>query len=120
MISPTTPQDLVNHLDALAAKVEAVNSQLYDAEVDSTRKHAEASHAEDVAYLKAEGSVETRKCTARISTWSQQLEADLAEIKVRALSRDQRLLMARIDIGRTYSANLRAELSVLQSTQGVR
>lgn len=77
----------------------------------------EARHSANVEewkqFLMATGAMELRKITARLEVQALTFAADSAEAQVRHLLRTMKEAQARVDAGRTYSADLRAELSVL-------
>jgi len=105
---------LGQRLDELHAVIE----QMKAAEVDAVRARHAANVAEWKAFLWASGAMELRKITARLEVEALTFAADMAEAKVRHLGRMIKEAQARIDAGRTYSSDLRAELSVLGRTPG--
>jgi hypothetical protein len=94
----------------------AVIEQLRVAEQDAIEARQEADIAESKAFLRADGAEYKRKHTARIEVADLELQALTKEATVRHLVRLLREAQARVDAGRTYSADLRAELSVLGQT----
>lgn len=73
----------------------------------------EANVREWKEFLTATGAVEARKITARLEVEAFTFAAENAEAEVRHLLRAMKEAQARVDAGRTYSADLRAELAVL-------
>lgn len=90
-----------------------VIEQLRTAEAASITARLTADVEESKEFLKGEGSVDARKHGARVACQRLEFEALTAEAHVRHLVRLMKEAQARVDAGRTYSADLRAELSVL-------
>lgn len=87
--------------------------RLRDAETEATEKRITADVEESKEFLRAEGSVDARKHQARVACQRFEFDALTAEANVRHLSRLFKEAQMRVDAGRTYSADVRAELSVL-------
>jgi hypothetical protein len=87
--------------------------QLRDAEQASIEARHEANVREWKHFLSVPGAVETRKITARLEVEAFTFAADNAEAEVRHLLRSMKEAQMRVDAGRTYSADLRAELFTL-------
>lgn len=81
-----------------------------------TARHA-ANIAEWKAFLAAEGAEYKRKYTARLECADLIWQAECTEAAVRHLQRALREADKRVDVGRTYSADLRAELKTLGQTE---
>jgi hypothetical protein len=93
-----------------------VIERLYAAERTALERRHLADVEETKEFLKAQGSVEQRKQLARLATERLDFEAKVAESDVRHLTRLLRESDKRVDAGRTYSADYRAELKTLGLT----
>lgn len=94
------------------SELQQVIEKLREAETAAIGLRHEANVAEWKTFIQAEGAMELRKITARYETAGLALTAENAEAEVRHLARTVRLAEKRVDVGRTYSADLRAEASV--------
>ncbi|WP_280475456.1 hypothetical protein [Nocardia asiatica] len=113
--APATPNEVVLHLAELARELEEVTRQLNEADEAAVNAREAAKLAEAQAFLAAEGSVEARKNQAIVKTHEQRLAAEVADALVRGLMRTSRTLQARIDVGRTYGATIRSEITLAGS-----
>lgn len=95
----------------------AISAELRRAEEDYVAAEHKANIAEWKAYLEGQGAVETRKIAAKAQTAELRFAAEMAEQKVVFLRREYRIADKRVDVGRTYSADLRAELRTLGLTE---
>lgn len=100
---------LGQRLDELHSVIE----QLHAAEQSAIEKRQAADVEESKEFLKADGSVDARKHKARLACERMEFDALIAEALVRHLARLMKEAQMRVDAGRTYSADVRAELSVL-------
>jgi hypothetical protein len=100
---------LGQRLDDLHRIIEA----LRDAERSAITARHEANVREWKEFLTLTGPVEARKIAARLEVEAFTFAADNAEAEVRHLLRSMKEAQARVDAGRTYSADLRAELATL-------
>jgi hypothetical protein len=98
----------------LGAKVTEY-AQLSD-EAAAARSLAEVAFAR--CFLNAEGAMDTRRQIAMHEAANERFGADVAERKVAACKEAIRALHLKIDVGRTASANVRAELAALGTTAG--
>lgn len=112
MPEPINPTQVAQQLAALARDLDVTVSQLEFADRDSTEKRAAADLAFSRAFIAAVGSVDLRKHTALVETHHHRLDADVADALVRHLRRRVDALKVRIDVGRTWSSALKAELSL--------
>jgi hypothetical protein len=83
--------------------------------VDAVNKAADATNTYLKAFLAAEGPQYLREVIAKQAAADAQLQADLAKCLVTGRKRDLETLRTRIDVGRTASAALRAELALEQT-----
>jgi hypothetical protein len=113
MAAPATPADVVHNLSELTGVLRSKTNAYRTAEADMARKRHAADMAEARAYLRAEGTIEDKKRTAKLSAELEEGPALVAEALVRVLKYEIREIQTLIDIGRTYSANIRAELQTL-------
>jgi len=111
--APATPVEVVRNLVALTEELRHLTAAYRVAEQDSAVKTHVASMAESRAFLAAEGAMELRKHQARVAADEKEGAALVAEALVRVLRQEIRAVETRIDVGRTYSASVRAELSTL-------
>ncbi len=115
-------------LSRLGQELDQLVSALGEQEIVAIHARSQAQHTEAVAYLNAEGPVEERKREAFLYAEGpveerkreaflyaeeQLKEAEVAEAVVRHLKAKIKATEARIDIGRTLGATVRAELSTL-------
>jgi hypothetical protein len=113
MTAPATPVEVVQNLAALTQELRSHVTALRGAEQDAAVKRHAADMAKTRAFLTADGTVAEREYTAKDAADKQEGEAKVAEALVRVLRAEIRSIEIRIDVGRTYSANVRAELKTL-------
>lgn len=95
------------------AELDAVITALHAAEKVEADAVQDADDAEYAALLASEATSEDRrKADARLRTADMRRAARHAAADARNLARRVKLAHARVDVGRTYSADLRAEASV--------
>jgi hypothetical protein len=111
--APQTPVDVVRQLSALTGELRGHVDQLALAERDMVEKRHAADMAEARAFLNADGAMDMRRMRAKVAAGDKELEALVAESLVRVLKARIKATEIRIDVGRTYGATLRAELSTL-------
>ena len=110
---PASPTDIAKWLGQLIRQLDAKvaeYAQLSD-EAAAARKHAEVSFAR--AFLGATGSMDLRRQIAMRDAADARFGADIADRKVAACKEAIRALHLKVDVGRTASANVRAELTAL-------
>lgn len=112
MNSQLTPNQVAAQLAQLARDLDVTVDQLQTADRDATEKRAAADLAHSRAFLEASGAMDLRKHQAVVDTARQRLDADVAEALVRHLRRRVDAIKTRIDVGRSYGAALRAEISL--------
>lgn len=108
----TTALSAAHRLGQRLDELTQVIDQLRLAEEAAIQLRQDADIAESKAYLSAEGSIENRKQEARVKTADLEFAALTAEANVRHLLRKMKEAQARIDAGRTFAADMRAEASV--------
>jgi hypothetical protein len=113
MPAPATSLEVIQNLRELTLELSSTNTALRAAEYDAANKRHAADMAESRAFLSADGSMELRKHTARVTADRPEGEAKVAEALVRVLRSKLRELETRIDVGRTFGATVRAELKTL-------
>jgi hypothetical protein len=116
MSAPTTTTTAAQRLGQRLREMHDVIEALRLAEQDAVSKRHLADVEEYKAFLRAQGSMELRKVTARLEVERFTFDADVAEANVRHLVRSLREADKRVDVGRTFSADLRAEYKVLGQT----
>lgn len=112
MTQAITPNQVVQQLAGLARDLDTTVRQLEQADRDAAEKRAAFDLAFSRAYLSGEGSIDARKHQAVIATIDRRMDAEVAEALVRHLRRRIDATKTRIDVGRSYGAALRAEISL--------
>lgn len=110
---PTTPVEVVRALSALTEKLYEHVRAYSDAEKEAVQLRQAADVAEAKAFLRAEGSVDKRKMEATVQCDEIETKALVAEAVVRTMKAKIKALEVDIDVHRTFSTNIRAELSTL-------
>jgi len=108
-----SPVEVIRNLGSLTAKMDSIVANLREAEHRAAEANAEATVAEAQAFLKAEGAMDVRRFKAKMDARGPLLTAELADVEVRCLKRELQSVMTRIEVGRTYAATVRAELTNL-------
>ncbi len=98
-------------------ELHAIIEDLRAAEAVAVAARHEANVAEWKGFLAAEGAEYKRKYTARLACAGLIFDAECAEAHVRHLVRALREADKRVDVGRTFSADMRAELKTLGQTE---
>lgn len=112
---PQTPNDVVLGLMKLSRRLDDVLVELNQADDEATRLRGEHTLAHSSAFMRAEGSMDIRKHKAIIETHDLRFAAELAEMKVRGLSRALKTLTTRIEVGRSTGAAVRSDISLAGS-----
>lgn len=112
MSGTLSPNQVAAQLAQLARDLDTTVDQLKTADADATEKRSAADLAHSRAFLNASGAMDLRKHEAIIQTGQQRLDADVADALVRHLRRRIDAIRVRIDVGRSYGAALRAEISL--------
>lgn len=113
MTAPASAAEVVKNLAALTGELQARVAMLRTAERDAAEKRHAADMAESRAFVNSDGSMDMRKHRARLEADGAESAAKIAEALVRVLRAEIRALETRIDVGRSYGATVRAELSTL-------
>lgn len=92
-------------LDRLVADIDAAERTAVHRREDYTLAYAQA-------FLCAEGAMDVRRYQATQNTHEARLAAELAEQQVRGMRRQIESVRARIDVGRSLGAAVRAEVSL--------
>lgn len=108
-----TPLEVIQGLGRLSATMDSIVAKMRDAEVAAAHARSAASVAVETAFLKAEGPVAVRQAKSKLIAAQEILDSELADVNVRCLRRELQSIENRIDVGRTYSATLRSELTNL-------
>jgi len=107
-----------NLLGQRLAELHQVIEEFRKAEERAIEARQTADVEESKEFLKATGSIEARKHLARIQCERLEFDALVAEAHVRHVGRLYKEAQLRVEAGRTYSADLRAELQALGSRDG--
>ncbi|WP_227979937.1 hypothetical protein [Nocardia spumae] len=110
-----TPNQVVSHLAALSLQLDQVTEDLNRADEEAPELRGYATVANSEAFMRAEGPMDIRKHKAIIEVHELRFAAELAEMKVRALTRSQKTLMTRIEVGRSTGAAVRSDISIAGS-----
>lgn len=111
-----TPNAVVQQLLQLGRDLEKLTSELDDVEQEAVNRREDYVLAKEKAFLAAEGTQYVRESESKVATHQQRIAAELADARVRGLRAHIVSIKARIDIGRSAAAALRAEISL----EGVR
>jgi hypothetical protein len=115
MMALITTDSVGAQLAKLGQELDKLVEALGEQEIVAIKARSLAQRSEARAYLGAEGPVEERKREAFLYAEDVLQEADIAEAVVRHLKAQIKATEARIDIGRTLGATVRAELATLGS-----
>lgn len=118
MTAPSTPTEVAQQLARLARELDQCVKALEFADRDATEKRAGFDLAFSRAFIAETGSVDQRKHLAVIACHAQRLDADVADALVRHLRRQIDAVKVRIDVGRSYGAAVRAEISLAGQGDG--
>lgn len=117
MSEQLTPRSVVLQLSELARQLDHTVTLLKEADLEATLARHAADVAESTAFLSAEGSVEMRKHKARLATDKLEGDALQKEAVVRYLRQKINAVSVRIEVGRSMSSALKAELAALPYDQ---
>jgi hypothetical protein len=111
MTTPT-PTDIARWLVELGRQLDAKVSEFARLGDDAaaTRRDAEVAFAR--AFLQSDGPMDVRRQIAIGQAADKRFAADVAERKVAACKEAIKALHLKIDVGRTASANVRAEIAL--------
>lgn len=109
---PASAAEVLDHLGGLARRLDELVSALEAADREATEKRRVYDLAFSKAFLSAEGSMDVRRHQAVLATEAERAAADVADTVVRHLRRQIDAVKTRIDVGRSYSAALRAEITL--------
>jgi hypothetical protein len=111
--APANAAEVARHLGDLGRDLSSVVRELKDADEKATRARLAYDLAFSQAFLTAEGSVDLRKHQSSVNTHGLREAAEVADAVVRHLRRRLNEIDSRIEIGRSYGAAIRAELSTI-------
>jgi hypothetical protein len=109
---PQTPNEVIAWLAKLSLRLDEVTEELNLADEQATELRATHTVAHSEAFMRAEGPMDIRKHKAIIATHELRFAAELAEQKVRALTRSLKTLTTRIEVGRSTGAAVRSDISI--------
>lgn len=112
MAAPANATEIALKLAGMANDLYATVKALESADLEAVQKRGTFDLAFSRAFIAEQGSVETRKHLAVIATERQRNEAEVADAVVRHLRRKLDAIKTNIDVGRSYGAALRAEISL--------
>lgn len=107
-----TPSAVVNELLKLSRELGELSKDLDQLEADAVNSREDYTLALSKAFLEAPGAMDLRKHQSIVDTHNERLVAETAEALVRGRKRQLQTLLARIDVGRSAAAALRAEISL--------
>jgi hypothetical protein len=108
-----SPSDIAAWLAQLTRQLDAKIGEYAQLSDEAATAHRDAEVAFARAFLNAEGAMDARRQVAVLEAADKRFGADIAERKVAACKEAIRALHLKIDVGRTASANVRAELTAL-------
>lgn len=111
--APANALAVVRQLAHLTTELHATVAAMGSADATATRARLLFDLAYSRAFLLAEGAMDVRKHVASVETHELREVAEVAEAVVRQLQRRIREIGMRIDVGRSYGAAVRSELSAL-------
>ncbi len=112
MTAPATATEVALNLARLARELDGAVNALESADRDAVEKRAAYDVAFSRAFIGETGSVDQRKHLAVIACHQQRLAADVADAVVRHIRSRIAAVKVRIDVGRSYGAAVRAEISL--------
>jgi len=108
-----TPNTVVQQLLQLGRELEKFTSELDDLEREAVNTREDYVMAKETAFLSAEEDTQyMREAKSRVATHVERIAAELADAKVRGARAHIASIKARIDIGRSAAAALRAEIAL--------
>lgn len=112
-----TPNQVVQQLLQLGRDLDQFTRDLDEIEREAVNRREDYVLAKEKAFLAAEGDTQyVREAKSKVATHVERVAAELADAKVRGARAHIASIKARIDIGRSAAAALRAEISL----EGVR
>lgn len=115
MTTPQTATDVAQNLAAIARQLDAAVSDLRRLDEESVRARSRFEVAFAGAFLSAAGAMDVKKQQAILDTADRKLDAEIADQRVRSQRALIDSLKVRIDVGRSYGAALKAEISLAGS-----
>lgn len=109
---PINATEVALQLGKLARELDDTVRALAAADRDATEKRAAFDLAFSRHFIGESGSMDVRKHLTVAATHQQRLDADVADTVVRHLRRKIDAIKTRIDVGRSYGAAVRAEISL--------
>lgn len=108
-----TPNQVVQQLLQLGRELEKLTNDLDDIEREAVNRREDYVLAKEKAFLSAEGDTQyVRESKSKLASTEERIAAELADAKVRGVRAHIASIKARIDIGRSAAAALRAEISL--------
>lgn len=108
-----SPNSVVTQMLQLGRELEKFTADLDQLERDAVNSREDYVMAKEQAFLKAEGSQYMREAESKVATHVERIAAELADARVRGARAHIASIKARIDIGRSAAAALRAEMALL-------
>lgn len=106
------PNEVVKQLLQLGRELEKLTSDLDDIEREAVNRREDYVMAKEKAFLSAEGTQYIREAESKVATHVERIAAELADANVRGARAHIASIKARIDIGRSAAAALRAEIAL--------
>lgn len=106
---PLTAHRVADQLAKLAQQLDALVSDLDDAERDAVNRREDYTAAYARAFLMADGPMDIRRYRATLDVVDERIAAELADQRVKGLRRRLDSIKTRIDVGRSVGVALRAE-----------
>jgi hypothetical protein len=110
--APPDLMEVADRLAKLSRELDRATTAAEDLDYDAARKRHTYDLAFSRAFLNSTGSVDARKHHAVIETEHEKLDAEIAEVALRACRTRISTLKMQIETGRSLSAAIRAEISL--------
>lgn len=110
---PPSPNEIAHWLGELTRQLDAKVTEYAQLSDDAAAARRDAEVAFARAFLAADGPMDIRRQIAMEKAADKRFGADVADRKVAACKEAIKALHLKIDVGRTASANVRAELAAL-------
>lgn len=112
-----SPNSLVTHLLQLGRELEKLTNDLDEIERDAVNLRETYVMAKEKAFLSADDETQyMRESRSKMATHVERIAAEFADARVRGTRAHIASIKARIDIGRSAAAALRAEISLSGAT----
>lgn len=112
MSRPLNSHELALEMDGYGNEIDRLVDELIDAERQAIIAREDYNWSNEKAFVAADGAMDLRKRVAELETYEARLAAKLAEAHVHGLREKIRSLYSRIDVCRSKSSALKAEVNL--------